>query len=188
MSMGLRLNLNEGDGQVAYDSAGSHDGRLGSTTVPDNADPAWTGSTIAPELGPAISSVSYPAFVFSDAPAIASATISDVDRGGDGVASATLYYGYSWPFNEFSVAGAGPGGSGDGAWTFTIPAQGSGREGETLSFFIRFDVNENWLIKVEYQRNDGVANLNRIDNLNEDGVADFERYWDFVAAKMTFNF
>ena len=67
------------------------------------------------------------------------ATVSDAAHGDNGVASATLYYAYAWPFNDFSIAGTGPGGSGDGAWTFEIPAQGSGHQGETLLFFLRAD-------------------------------------------------
>jgi len=59
-----------------------------------------------------------------------------VSTGGHGVASATLYYGYTAPYNASHVVGSGPGGNGDGVWSFVVPPQGEGHEGNTLRFFI----------------------------------------------------
>jgi hypothetical protein len=135
-------NFNEGIGQVAGDlGTGGHDGRLGTSSNPDSADPQWVVSTVMEQdaEGPAVSVTSYPASVAPDETAVVTATVSDAATGGSGVASATLYYGYVWPYNQFSVLGSGPGGSGDGTWTFEIAAQGAGHLGETLSFFIRAD-------------------------------------------------
>ncbi|UCG16286.1 MAG: hypothetical protein JSV19_13430 [Phycisphaerales bacterium] len=136
-------NFDEGAGQVVYDQAGSHDGRLGATTDPDSADPAWVDSPVAPGSGaaegPEITNVSHPGIGGMNTAATVTATISDAAHGDNGVASATLYHAYAWPFNDFSVTGTGPGGSGDGTWTFVIPAQGSGHHGETLLFFLRAD-------------------------------------------------
>lgn len=132
-------NLDEGAGQIAGDRAGDHDGRLGATIDLDDSDPDWLASSIAPGPGPAISGVTYPTAATSSAAVLISALISDAEQGGEGVASATLYYGYAWPFNEFAVSGAGPGGTGDGTWSFILPPQGSGHQGQTLAFFFRAD-------------------------------------------------
>ncbi|MCP4251312.1 MAG: hypothetical protein GY778_30115 [bacterium] len=136
-------NLDEGSGQIANDLAGAHDGRLGTSSGPDNADPVWVVSNVVPDpsagAGPAISSVVHPDAVAVDVPAVVTATISDAAGGDEGVAAAILYYAYGWPFNDFSVAGAGPGGSGDGTWSFTIPAQGPTHQGQSLLFFLRAD-------------------------------------------------
>ena len=136
-------DFDEGAGQMVADAADGHDGRLGTTVSADNADPTWVASAVAPSRlrakGPAISNVSRPSVVSSALPAVVTANVSDVGQGDSGVASATLYYGYAWPFNASLVTGTGPGGSGDGTWTFAIPAQGAGRRNQTLSFFIRGD-------------------------------------------------
>ncbi len=135
-------NFNEGSGQIAGDlGTGGHDGRLGTSTEPDSADPQWVVSTVVQQdaEGPAVSVTSYPATVAPDEAAGVTATISDATSGGSGVASATLYYGYAWPYNQFLASGSGPGGSGDGTWTFEMAAQGTGHVGQTLSFFIRAD-------------------------------------------------
>lgn len=86
-------------------------------------------------LGPVIVSVVAPgqAGVAEDIPV--QAQVSDAARGNHGVSSATLYYGYAAPYNS-TIAGTGPGGNGDGSWSFTIPAQGSGHQGQTLHFFL----------------------------------------------------
>ncbi len=134
-------DFEEGSGQTVFDLAGGHDGRLGTDSAPDDSDPAWIDSEVALSPmageGPAISDVVYPASVASDSVAVVTATISDADTGGDGVADATLYYAFDWPFNDYEVAGAGPGGSGDGTWSFSVPALGASGHGERLWFFLR---------------------------------------------------
>ncbi|MCP4251714.1 MAG: LamG domain-containing protein, partial [bacterium] len=136
-------NLEEGSGQVAGDLANGFDGQLGATAGPDDSDPAWVASEVALDptqaQGPEIGGLTSPSAVGYATTAVVTATISDVNAGDHGVASATLYYGYGWPYNDFSVVGSGPGGTGDGPWTFDIPAQGQGHQGETISFFIRAD-------------------------------------------------
>ncbi len=136
-------NFDAGGGQIAYDRAGDHDGQLGGAADPDDADPAWIESAVAPDpsgsAGPGFSDILYPGVVRHSDAAVVTVTISDADSGGDGVAVATLYYGYEWPFNAWSVSGTGPGGTGDGTWTFSIPAQGVSYQGQTLSFFLRAD-------------------------------------------------
>lgn len=87
-------------------------------------------------LGPTISIATYPVGVASTQSATVLATISDASRGGHGVSQAMLFYGYSYPYSQQSVAGSGPAGNGDGTWTFAIPAQGSQHVGETLRFFL----------------------------------------------------
>ena len=59
---------------------------------------------------------------------------------------------------------------------------------KTISGFVRFDINENWLIKAEYQYQNGAAALARQDNLNAAGQPSFDQYWHFLAFKVTFNF
>jgi len=59
---------------------------------------------------------------------------------------------------------------------------------KTIAGFVRFDINENWLVKAEYQYNNGVSQLSRLDNLNNAGFASFDQYWDLLAFKVTFNF
>ncbi|MCP4251313.1 MAG: hypothetical protein GY778_30120 [bacterium] len=132
-------NLDEGVGQTAYDLAGAHDGRLGTSSGPDAADPVWVASALAPGPGPAITGTSFPTSVHYDTQVVVTALITDADQGNAGVASATLYYGYAWPFNDYSAVGVGPGGTGDGTWTFTIPPQGIANQGATLLFFLRAD-------------------------------------------------
>jgi hypothetical protein len=51
-----------------------------------------------------------------------------------GVATAAIRCGYVSPYTQATVAGSGPGGDGNGTWTFTIPPQGDAREGQTLHF------------------------------------------------------
>lgn len=87
-------------------------------------------------VGPRIGTPAFASSVTSTHPLAVTANISDALTGGHGVAAATLYYGYIAPYNGFQVAGAGPGGNGDGMWCFAIPAQGGSHEGQTLHFFI----------------------------------------------------
>jgi hypothetical protein len=63
--------------------------------------------------------------------------ISDAATGANGVAQATLYYGYTNPYNQHSVSGSSPGGIGDGTWTFVLPAQGWSNVNQTLRFYIQ---------------------------------------------------
>ena len=59
---------------------------------------------------------------------------------------------------------------------------------KTTAFFVRFDINDSWLMKTEYQYNDGVNLLSRRSNLDAGGNIDFDRIWHFLAFKITFNF
>ena len=87
-----------------------------------------------------------------------------------------VYYGEYYP-DDSDKSGRSPGLLEDyQAWT------------KTIAGFVRFDINENWLVKGEYQYNDGVATLSRVENLNNAGFASFHQYWDFLAFKVTFNF
>jgi len=86
------------------------------------------------------------------------------------------YYGEYYP-DESDKSGRSPGLLADyQAWQ------------KTISSFVRFDINENWLVKAEYQYNNGVAALSRQDNLNNAGFASFDQYWNLLAFKVTFNF
>ena len=88
-------------------------------------------------LGPNIGMPDYADPVTYDQPVVVTAEISDAGTGDHGVISATLYYSYTAPYTQSSVAGTRPTGpNGDGAWTFTIPPQGEAREGETLRFIL----------------------------------------------------
>ena len=59
---------------------------------------------------------------------------------------------------------------------------------KTAAFFARFDINDHWLMKAEYQYNDGVNLLSRRNNIDASGNVVFERIWHFIALKITFNF
>ncbi len=136
-------NFDDGSGQVAGDSAGSHDGRLGSSTDSDDADPTWVVSEVAvPPAsgeGPTISDADFPSRVGFGVTATVTASITDAAHGDDGVASTRLYYGYDWPFNDNFASGSGPGGSGYGTWVFEVPAQGAVHQGDQLKLFLRAD-------------------------------------------------
>jgi len=98
--------------------------------------PCATGGGDDDSLGPAISSVSAPGQVDVDEDILIQAQVSDSARGNHGVSSAMLYYGYVAPYNQDTIAGTGPGGNGDGTWSFVIPPQGIGHQGQTLRFFL----------------------------------------------------
>lgn len=136
-------DLEEGFGQVAGDALGQHDGQLGASGGADASDPTWVGSSVALNptagQGPVISSIDHPEQAGIAAPIIVTAQASDAASGNDGVTSMTLFFGVEWPHNAYSVAGVGPGGSGDGSWTFEIPALGPEFQGQTLRFFLRAD-------------------------------------------------
>ena len=55
------------------------------------------------------------------------------------------------------------------------------RKDTTLS--VRFDLNENWLLKLEWHYIDGLAPI--LDKMNPDG---FDRYWNLFVAKISFVF
>ena len=95
--------------------------------------------------GPQITSVSFNTSVLSNETLIVSSIISDPN----GVKNATLYYGYSTPYNTFSILGTDLGGDN---WEFIIPSQGESNEGNFLRFFIEaynndtipvFSINDN---------------------------------------------
>jgi hypothetical protein len=129
--------LDEGAGQFPMDLAGSHSGRLGTTSTEDASDPLWTASGVAPGLGPTVDSLLTPSHVPVGSMLTVTVDLSDAATGDDGVDSARLCYDYDWPFNANSVAGTGPGGNGDGTWSFTIPARSPDDAGNTLYFFIQ---------------------------------------------------
>lgn len=87
-------------------------------------------------LGPDITAVAAPGQAGVGDTILVQAQVSDAARGNHGVSSAALYYGYAAPYNQNTIAGTGPGGSGDGAWSFVIPAQGAGHQGQILRFFL----------------------------------------------------
>ena len=84
--------------------------------------------------GPMIGAPSYANSVPSDEPITVTVEVSDQTTGGHGVLTATLHFGYTVPYNQHSIGGSGPGGDGDGIWTFIILAQGDAYEGQTLRF------------------------------------------------------
>ncbi|MCP4214161.1 MAG: hypothetical protein GY765_05870 [bacterium] len=53
---------------------------------------------------------------------------------------------------------------------------------------LRFDLNDHWVAKLEGHLMDGTALCFYQDNLNENGVPEFDRKWFLLAAKMTFSF
>ncbi len=71
-----------------------------------------------------------------------------------------------------------------GDWSRSDPR--SHQEDAALS--ARFDVNQNWLIKLEAHGMQGAALVSRGDNLNDDGSESFDDDWLFFAAKTTVNF
>jgi len=97
----------------------------------------YGATSTSDEIGPTIGTPTYASSTPNTSLAVVSADISDAASGGNGVLSATLYYGYSAPYNQNSVAGTGPGGNGDGTWSFTIPPQGVTHVGQTLYFSIQ---------------------------------------------------
>jgi hypothetical protein len=102
--------------------------------------PIALGGTIVTDddvQGPDIATPDYPESAGVDEPLVVTADISDAGTGDHGVTSATLFYGYTAPYTQWSVAGTAPTGpNGDGTWTFTIPPQGEEHEGETLRFLL----------------------------------------------------
>ena len=93
--------------------------------------------------GPVIGVPSYAGSAPSDEPVTVTVQVSDQATGGHGVLSATLRYGYAAPDNQSSISGGGPGGNGDGTWTFVIPAQDDAHEGQMLRFFLDACDNDN---------------------------------------------
>lgn len=87
--------------------------------------------------GPAIGQPVFEDTVLSSEWLTVTVAISDTLNGNHGVDSARLYYSYMVPYTQTQVVGWGPGGSGDGMWTFVIPPQGTEREGETLRFSLQ---------------------------------------------------
>jgi TolB protein len=85
---------------------------------------------------PLIADVTYSTPAHVADPIVVTASILDQGEVRHGVAEATLFYGYASPYDQSSVAGTGPGGSGDGQWQFIIPAQGTGHAGQALYFWL----------------------------------------------------
>ena len=86
--------------------------------------------------GPVIDVPSYVSPASSDEPLTVTVQVSDQATGGHGVLGSTLRYGYTAPYDQASLSGSGPGGNGDGTWTFVIPAQEDACEGQTLRFYL----------------------------------------------------
>jgi len=85
--------------------------------------------------GPEINNINFDSEVSAGEEIEITANISDLNTGASGVYSATLYYGYGEPPYENAIEGIGPGGSGDGQWTFVIHSQ-SQYSGDVLKFWI----------------------------------------------------
>jgi WD40 repeat protein len=88
------------------------------------------------ETGPEIEPPDYPRAVVSSQPMIVQAVVSDAAMGDSGVSAVTLYYGETYPYDTTSVVGVGPGGNGDGTWTFTLPPFGESFEGTRFKFYL----------------------------------------------------
>lgn len=88
------------------------------------------------DVGPQIGTPSFDSIITSTESLAVTADISDALTGGNGVAQATLHYGYTAPYNGSQVTGTGPGGTGPGVWHFVVPPQGESHEDDTLYFFI----------------------------------------------------
>lgn len=91
------------------------------------------GGSVTVLAGPRIGGPSFASSMPSDEPLTVTARITNT-TSGTGVPTATLRYGYTPPYTQSSVLGSGPGGDGNGEWTFAIPPQGDTYEGQTLYF------------------------------------------------------
>jgi hypothetical protein len=101
------------------------------------ADSDWSqiwSFTVDDLQGPTIGTPDFGSTVGSNEHLSVEAWIEDASTGGNGVGEATLCYGYTAPYAESCLAGTGPGGNGDGLWTFAVPPQGEGRAGQMLKF------------------------------------------------------
>jgi subtilisin family serine protease len=85
--------------------------------------------------GPRVGSPAFSTSVPSDEPLTVTVGITNT-TSTSGVVAAALHYGYTPPYSQSSVAGSGPGGNGDGLWTFAVLPQGDGHEGQTLRFWL----------------------------------------------------
>ncbi len=54
--------------------------------------------------------------------------------------------------------------------------------------FFRFDINYNWLLKIQLNYYDGAAYVLPSNNLNDAGVPELEQYWYMLAVKLTYSF
>ncbi|MGB2895331.1 MAG: choice-of-anchor X domain-containing protein, partial [Anaerolineales bacterium] len=88
------------------------------------------------ETGPVIQPPNHPRAVVSSQPLIVQTVVSDVSAGGSGVSAVTLYCGETYPYDSTSIVGVGPGGNGDGTWTFTLPPFGESFEGAQFKFYL----------------------------------------------------
>jgi hypothetical protein len=86
--------------------------------------------------GPLIGDPVFPSSVHSSETLSVTAIMNDSATGNHGVDSALLRFGYSVPYTQTLIAGASPGGTGDGTWVFSIPPQGQQMEGTVLRFRI----------------------------------------------------
>ena len=59
---------------------------------------------------------------------------------------------------------------------------------KTSSFSFRFDINDNWLVKLEASHNDGFGDYTSADNGNTIATRELKRYWWLYGAKVTYNF
>ncbi len=88
------------------------------------------------EYLPFIGEPNYVTHTLFNRPITVTVHISDALTGNNGIVSAMLHYSYTDPYDQVEIIGTGPGGNGEGLWTFIIPAQEEMREGETLSFWV----------------------------------------------------
>jgi subtilisin family serine protease len=132
----FHVGLNLQDGQTYYISVKARNGagrwsQVGASdgiTVHTSGDDDLQGPTI----GTPVFSDTVPA----DRTLTVTVSINDAAAGDYGVLAAGLLYGYTSPYNQAQVAGVGPGGDGDGLWTFIIPPQGIVNVGKVLRFSI----------------------------------------------------
>lgn len=85
-------------------------------------------------VGPVIGTPTSPASVRVSQSIVVTVSVSDVTSDADET-TAKLYYGYSGSYNDYNVDPSS--GSGDGTYTFTIPAQ-STHGGQTLKYWLVF--------------------------------------------------
>ena len=89
------------------------------------------GGSVAVLAGPRIGSPDFESSVSSNDPLIVTVPITNT-TSDTGVSTATLHYGYTFPYTQSLILGSSPGGNGDGLWPFSIPPQDASHEGQTL--------------------------------------------------------
>jgi len=117
---------------IAYDTDNSP-----ASTLNNNGGSYFSVSiTDDDTIGPSINSVGFNPSVLSNETLSVICNITD----SSGISSARLYYGYSFPYNQYNIDGTN---IGDPYWEFIIPAQGDGNESEMFSFYVVAYDNDN---------------------------------------------